>query len=301
MAPTLTKLQRAILFLLFAAVSFEPAVDVQLNLLASGFLVIAVTAATQDRWWCSALAAMLACALKVYPVALALVLLGLYPRRYGVRFLALVALGLAAPFLLQSPGYVFQQYQDWIRWGLNDRHVDHVDGVFRDVMLFARVWLSPISRSTYQVLQLVVGAAIAIVCWRQSRIDPSKSRLMATVLVLCSGWMMAFGPATEGTTYIIFAPAATWAVLQVWITPTWTGRRMAVTAAFLILVAAQVQLLLPFGRPVDWLAGQPVATLIFMVSAASSALQKPPMLIQCAREINNSPLDGSEGRLTTAA
>ena len=80
--------------------------DVQLNLITIGFILIALAAAAESRWNTAALAVSLACCLKVYPASLALVLAVVYPRRFALRWAAAMALCLLLPFLFQRPGYV---------------------------------------------------------------------------------------------------------------------------------------------------------------------------------------------------
>ena len=79
---------------------------------------------------------------------------------------------------------------------------------------------------------------------------------------MATAWMMAFGPASEGTTYILLAPAAALALLQGGREPSW--RRWVSLTAYLILVAAQLQLLFPLGRPLHRIGAQPVAALLLL-------------------------------------
>jgi hypothetical protein len=74
--------------------------------------------------------------------------------------------------------------------------------------------------------------------------------------------MMAFGPATEGTTYIVLAPAAALMMMQGNRMPGW--RRWAAIGAYAILAAGQLQLLLPLGRPVHRVGAQPVAAVFLL-------------------------------------
>src|SRR5207249_3771015 len=128
--------------------------------------------------------------IKVYPIALALLLLAMFPRRLTLPLLLAAGGVLALPFLLQAPEYVGRQYGDWLRWGLNDRHVETTDLAFRDLRLLCRVWLVPLSSNAFRIAQLAAAAGIAALClWQRSRnIEPR--RLLTTSFGLACGWMM---------------------------------------------------------------------------------------------------------------
>src|SRR5207248_8001084 len=118
-----------------------------------------------ERWTAAAWAGSLAVFLKVYPVSLTLVLLLLFPRRLGWRWLGAMLGCAAAPFFLQEPGYVARQYGDWVNWGLNQRAGSTGDAGFQDLMLWWGRWLAPMSRETYVRWEIVGGGAVALVCW----------------------------------------------------------------------------------------------------------------------------------------
>jgi hypothetical protein len=211
--------QRAGLFLLCIPLTCPSLMDVQLNVLTIGLLLVATAAACEERWWTAALAASLACCLKAYPVSLALVLAALFPRRFAGRWGITMAVCLALPFLLQRPDYVVDRYEDWVRWGLNQRRPNSVGHAFQDFMLLCQRWLVPIRRESYFWVEVVVGVLIALVCLCHRWRGASHHGLLNCVFGLCCGWMMAFGPATEATTYIQLAPTVAGATLIVWTSP----------------------------------------------------------------------------------
>lgn len=263
---------RAVAWLLCAGMGCVTFMDVQLNLLTIGFILIALAAAAESRWNMAALAVSLACCVKVYPAALALVLAAVYPRRFALRWAAAMALCLLLPFLFQRPGYVAQQYVDWVRWGLNQRFRPELDISFQDAMRVCSRWLAPMSRETYVRLEVVAGAAVALVClwrrWRRAR----PTDLLHCIAGLCGGWMMAFGPATESQTYVQLAPVAAVLTVLAWAAPRPAWFRALVTASCVLLTLSQLQLLLPLNRPLQHLTAQPIAALLLMAAAATYGL-----------------------------
>ncbi len=181
----LTAGRRAGVFLLCAVLGGSALVDVQMNILTIGLLLLAMAAASRERWTLAALAVSLACCVKVYPAALALVLAVVFPRKFAGRWLVLTLVCLAAPFALQEPHYVLRQYQDWLRWGLNPRHADNLDRGFQDLALVCRRWLVPISRAAYTRLEVVGGALVAAVCLAHCRRGVPRQALLNTIFGTC--------------------------------------------------------------------------------------------------------------------
>jgi Glycosyltransferase family 87 len=252
-------------FLLVAALCSSSLMDVQFNIITIGLMLLSMTFVEKERWWLAALTCGLAVCLKAYPIALALVLGLLYWRQFSWRwFLGMAALS-AAPFLFQSPEYVLKQYYDWFHYGLNARYVE---GNFQDVMYFCHRWLVPMSRNEYKVIEVLAGAGVAAVCLLKSRRAQEEKSLRNLVFGVCCGWMMAFGPATEATTYIILAPAAAAAVVMAWSLPNPRWFRLAITIVCVVLSLAQLQLLFPLNKPLHQIAAQPFAALLFIVAVS---------------------------------
>jgi hypothetical protein len=121
-------------------------------------------------------------------------------------------------------------------------------------------------RSTYTLLSVVAGVAIgAVIFVRRGQLSLADSSVCASGLG--TAWMMAFGPATEGTTYIVLAPAAALMMMQGNRMPGW--RRWAAIGAYAVLAAGQLQLLFPLGRPVHRVGAQPVAALLLLAAFAA--------------------------------
>src|SRR5438876_1142030 len=74
---------------------------------------VSLAVARDDHWTSAAGWLAGATLIKGYPLALALVLSVLFPRRFAWRFAAALALGLALPFAGGRPAAVVAQYGSW--------------------------------------------------------------------------------------------------------------------------------------------------------------------------------------------
>lgn len=257
--------QQAQWMLLTALAGGSALLDVQLNMLMLGCLLVGMVALAQERWTLSALAISIAVLLKAYPLSLALVCIALYPRRFGPRFVLCMASLMLLPFVLQTRGYVIEQYRDWIQCGLNARYLE---GWFQDVMSLWQCWLGPMERKTFTAMSVVAGAAVGlVVLWRRPRI--AKQDLEVSALGMCLAWMMAFGPATEPTTYVVLAPAAALAALATWRGLVGGWRRPLGLVAYALLALSQLQLLFPLNKPMHRIGAQPIAALLLLLVYAS--------------------------------
>ncbi|MDB5311793.1 MAG: hypothetical protein JWO38_5995 [Gemmataceae bacterium] len=257
---TFTPRRRAVFFLLVAAVGNNYLMDVQVNVLTAGLLLMTAAGAITGRWWVAAASIGLAVALKAYPVSLALVLCLMAPRQFAWRWAVAQAGWFALPFLLQDPGYVARQYRDWVEYGLNQRFVD---GWFRDAMYLAGQLGWPMTRVAYFRVELVAAGVVGAVCWAHRRRPWAAA--VNTAYGLCVGWMLAFGPATETVTYILVAPAVAGAVVLAWARPHPVWCRAVLGAATLLLAGTQLELLFPGPHRLQLAGANPAAVLLFLV------------------------------------
>jgi hypothetical protein len=268
----LTTGQRAALWLLALPLAVHSLVDVQTNALTVGLILLAMTAAASRHWIITAALLIFACSIKVYPLALVLLLVAMYPRQMGLRSAIAAILIFALPFLLQRPSYLMTQYRDWLRWGLNDRHSDVAALAFRDFRLLCSAWLWPLSNRAYLIAQLAAGTVIAGLCFLQHFRGVEHRKLLMSAFSLSCGWMMVFGPATEHTTYIFLAPAVAWAVLDGWLNERSLGYRIVTLGSFAVFTATQLCLWFPRGSRLHEYAPHPAAGLLLMAALAATAL-----------------------------
>jgi hypothetical protein len=277
----LTRTQRAALFLLVLPLAVGNLNNGQSNLLVLGLILTAVAAmagaggSSRDTWRCALAAGCLAlaCLFKVYPIAVGLLLVVIYPGRLGWRLLLALALGLGAPFLFQHPGYVAAQYTGWLHHlRADDRQGLAHEYWYRDLRLLCEAGGCHLSGPAYVAVQLVTAAACAALCWAGHRLRWPRRRLLTLLTALGCSWMTVFGSATESATYILSAPVAAWTLLEA------VQRRRAVwlqSLPFLsygLFLAAQVAGWFPQGRAFSTQGVQPLAGLILLAGVLAGEL-----------------------------
>ncbi|HVS35229.1 MAG TPA: glycosyltransferase family 87 protein [Gemmataceae bacterium] len=199
--------------------------NAQSNALAVGLLLLAAAALVRRRW--RAAAAMLAGSvlLKLTPLAPALLLCMIQPRRLPARFLLFLGLGLALPFLTRPPDMVANHYREWFyhlattgseRWpGFRDAWTVWL--VLREMLqgrFVAPPLREPVQSWIYRAVQLgTAAAALAWCLWQRRRCDDPR-RLTTLVLAMGLAWLMLFGPAVEFPSYVFLTPVLIWALLE---------------------------------------------------------------------------------------
>jgi hypothetical protein len=257
---------RGLLFLLLTPLALGSLANGQPNPLVIGLLLFAVALAGQDRWTLAAVCVALACALKVYPIAIGLLLVVTYPRQMTLRLSVALLAVLLLPYLMQHPEYVTGQYAQWLqRLGGDDRKYIVLERAYRDLWLLVRVWHLPISPQLYTATQLAVAAGCAALCGAVRWAGFNKTSVLTTVLALGTCWMMLCGPATESPSFVQLAPALAWAVVaairEKWPLPLrWLP--LASLGLFMIGVLAGLR---PAAAEIHALGIQPLATLLLFI------------------------------------
>ena len=193
--------------------------------LAVGLLLLAAAALVRRRWWTAAAVLAGSVLVKLTPLAPALLLCAVQPRRLPGRFALFLAAGLLLPFLTRPPDIVFNHYREWFhhlaatrseRWpGFRDAWTVWL--VLRE-MLHGRFGVpplrEPLGSGVYRVVQaLTAAAALAWCLWQRRRIEDPR-RLTTVVLAMGLAWLMLFGPAVEHAGYVFLAPVLNWALLE---------------------------------------------------------------------------------------
>lgn len=210
----------------------------QANLLVIALMLGTVAAVGQERWNLASTLLAGAFILKLYPLALGMVLIALYPRRLGWRIPLAVALSLAVPFLFQRPAYVLEQYRLWFGVLQNDERGENLDHMYRDVWLLIYLCDLPISRHVYLLVQMAGGALVALVSWRRQRAGWPTGPLLTATLALTVTWMMLLGPATESSSFILLAPSFAWSLLDAVVHRAHGPRRLLLAASAICFVLA---------------------------------------------------------------
>jgi hypothetical protein len=208
-----TARQQAILFLLVAPLSLSSLNNGQPNPLIIGLLLAALAAIDRERWSLAAALVALATVVKIYPLAIGLLLAAVYPRRFAPRLLLALALAAVLPFACQHWDYVQEQYAQWLqRLGKDQRWDWPPHMAYRDLWLLIRLFHLPLTPQGYLVVQLVSAAGCAVLCLTLRFCNRPRRDVLAAILVLGTSWMTLCGPATESSTYVLLAPALAWMV-----------------------------------------------------------------------------------------
>jgi Glycosyltransferase family 87 len=229
---TLTNFQQAVWWVLLIPLSLPSMNNGQANVLMMAFLLAAATAVIREHWNLAALALAGAFYLKLYPVAIAMLLVLVYPKQLGWRFALAVLAGFLLPFILQNPSYVWSQYEAWY-WLLkvDSRDEFEMSLAYRDFYLLTRCVGRPMSPELYQSLQLAAAGFVAAVGVLGRWARWPKQTIVHSLLLLGCCWLILFGPATESCTYILLAPGTAWALVDAFV-----FRRSLWTRMILVLV-----------------------------------------------------------------
>ncbi len=270
---------RAALWLLLLPLAVGSLNNAQANPLVIGLLLMAVAGCRQGRWNLAAVCLGLSTLLKVYPLALGLLLLLIHPRQLSWRLALALLAGLMLPFALQRPDYAASMYESWWRHlTTGDRSNLAIHSTTKDLWLLLRMVEAPLSRTFYAVIQLGSAAAVAALCLCARRKQGASGRLLTALTVLGTAWMMLCGPATESSTYVLFGPAVVWVAFEAF----WRRRSPCARAAIVGILAVF------FARPPLAAAGvtqplayatQPLATLglvvYYLIVHLPELLRKP--------------------------
>lgn len=245
---SLGRSETAVLFLLIVPLSLGSLNLAQANVLLIGLLLATVAASAEGRWPLAAGCSALAASLKIYPLALGLLLAVAYPRRLLPWLLAALLFALVLPFAFQDPLYVAAQYADFLRMLTQSNQVGWLGAPGnRDLrLLLSVVGVAP-SQGVYLALQLGSAAACAALCLALIRLSWPPKRLLTCLLALAVCWMVLFGPGIESCTYILIAPTLAWTLLDTLVEPTFAAARALVLSSYGLFLAAIVANWFPNG------------------------------------------------------
>jgi hypothetical protein len=275
LSPSLSRNDLGLILLLIIPLSVGCLNNGQSNPLVIGLLLGVMVCVQQDRWNAASLFAAVACFLKVYPIAVVLLLAVLYPRQLIGRFLLAIGLGLGLPFLFQHSGYVLDQYQGWFHHlQASDRTSLPVHIWYRDFRLLCHTFHVPLTSRLYAVVQLAVAAGCAALCIQAKRAGWSRDRLLSFALGLGCCWMTVFGAAAESSTYILLAPSLACALLESFRGEFSRPCRMLVIASFGLFTVTEAAVWFPFGRQFHALGVHAAAGLMLFFALVAMAIPR---------------------------
>lgn len=207
----------------------------QANSLMVALMLCAMVLVNERRWMFASALLALAVHLKLYPLALALVLLALWPGELLWRQLLMGVASMALCFVAQSPGYVAAQFTGWFVHLSGDLRLDQAPlGAYRDLRLLLGVIGMKPSHGVYFAIQIVGAIAVAVACLKMKRSEMSRRRFHALVYAWVACWIMLLGPSTESSTFIVLAPALSWLLIEAWTAQRPLGLRAALVTVCLL-------------------------------------------------------------------
>ena len=239
----------------------------QSNPLLIGLLMFAVAAVRVQCWGCAALCVAMATSLKIYPLALGLLICVIAPRKFGWRLFVALLLSALAPFLFQHWSYVSDQYHAWISTRSADNRLNYPIQYVPLDLSFLLHWIGhlQVTPFLYTLLQAGGGAAVALVCaWGKLK-DWTMDRLLIGLLCLASIWMTLLGPATETFTYLLLAPPLILVLVHMFSAggSAWLKRWVLAAIILQLLAVARIHFV-PSFKPLWVLSAQPLSALIFL-------------------------------------
>jgi hypothetical protein len=275
--------QNCAVFLLCIPLAIGSLNNAQSNPLVLGLMLVSTAAVANKRWTLCAAAITLATCFKLYPIALGLLLVLMFPRKLGWRLIVCLAAAAVLPFVMQHANYVMDQYNIWVHYlSSEDRQRGPVTDWYRDFRALWRVYVATMSLRTYLILQLSTAAVIAILCLIARYRKMPTNLLLAFTLSLACCWMTALGPATESATYILLAPAVAWGLVLNFANDKAPLMRIAYCVIFLLFVISQLALNIHGGKNFrDRLQPLPLAgTLLLLTVMVETATWKISMTLR---------------------
>jgi hypothetical protein len=237
------------------------------NPLLIGLMMLAIAAASRQNWSSAALCVAIATALKIYPVALGLLICVVAPRQFIWRFLVALLIAAVAPFLFQHWSYVFDQYRAWVSTRTVDNRLDYPIKYAPLDLWFLIHWIAhlPFPPFLYRLLQLLGAGAAAFFCFWGKRKGWGTERLLIGLFCLAQIWMLLLGPATESYTYMLLAPALGLVLIHLFKEPGASALKAWVSFAYALQLFAMVRISFFAGFKPRWVfTAQPLSAVIFL-------------------------------------
>jgi alpha-1,2-mannosyltransferase len=243
----------------------------QSTLPMTALMIVAAVDAADSRWWRTTLWLCLGVAIKPLAIVMLLLLAGIHAPLRSRLALGLVGM-LAAPLLLQSPVYAWQQYEEC--WQMfRTASVVGLRPEWAQIFSALEVWgfLTPPAVQT--VLRMLAAAATLGLSLYAQRLWP-RSWAAAHTFALAASYLMLFNPRTENNTYSCLAPAIGLAFAAAWQAPgsRWTTALLAGIAALVVGGYSLSKSLFPAMPPV-WAA--PLAGTVFFGLAIVRTVRGP--------------------------
>lgn len=249
---SLSKNLVATLWLLLLPLALPSLANGQANPLMVGLLLAGLAGAATNCWRASAVCIALACTIKVYPLAIALLLIVTCSRQFAWPFVTSLSVCCLAPFLVQRVGFVCAQWQSWLAAIASDhRWLLPPERGYRDLWLLLRLSDAPVSLAAYRVVQLALAGLVTGMCLWARQLGMPRQRVLGIVAAQGSCWLILCGPSSEWATYILLAPVLSWKAVTAWRDPGRTDRLLIAPVLGTFLLHAVVRVV-PGGAGWIW-------------------------------------------------
>jgi hypothetical protein len=179
----------------------------QANSLIIAMTLLAGVALLRQRWWLAALLLTVSVYIKVWPLAVALLLAVCWPRPLIWRMAVLMVALAAIPFLTRPPSTVIWQYHQW--WAkLTESQVHDRGPLYPGFWTLGERLGMVFSDGAQRLIQAASALLVFVGClWQRRRLlKDEPGRLLMGVISLWASWQLLFGPGTERITYSLIAP-----------------------------------------------------------------------------------------------
>ena len=275
----MTDKEKALFWLLLIPLSLGSMNNGQANVLLMALMLAACAAVVEKRWNLSAAFLAGAVLLKLYPLAIAMLLIVVYPRQLGWRFLLALAIGLLIPFALQRPAYVLHQYDNWFLLLRNeDRTEFAMNAGLRDFYLLTRYFGVPMAAKLYLGLRLLTAALVAGVGLLGRLRGWPENRLVATQLTLGCAWLAVFGPVVESCTFILISAPLAWSLVDSFQPGRSLGSKLILLLVLAMFLLPGIAGWFPEGAEKVYIL-QPLAALLFLLDRFTRSVGIRPSLL----------------------
>ena len=270
---SLSPLAEATVWIVAAFVVLPAFNNGQVNLPLLAGATLGTAAAARGRGWLAAFWVMFAVWLKIYPVALASLLVILAPRRLGWRMPSALLAFLLWPHAIRDSAYIVAQWDGFsLALAGDDRSDATLHRTMKGWTYLVRVTTGEsVDRLAVQAIAAGAGLFLAAVVLRAKLRSGATPQLYGYTLCLGLLWMVLFGPATESNTYSILAPVG-WLLVAPGLSR--PARILAGLGCGLLIVAV---LRGTFPNDPDWTLAsvQPIGALLLLLVGVWGALAIP--------------------------
>jgi len=187
-------------------VGWDCARNGQATLLMTAFMLLAVDDIARSRLWTATLWLCLSVAIKPLSIVLVLLVIAI-DRPMSWRLVVGMLLTALAPFLVQHPSYVIEQYRACIENMRTAAHMGVVAHGWTTPFTALRVFGLDVPEKVQTVIRLAAALGTLGLCFSaRKRYDPARSAVF--VYSLAALYLILFSPRTENNTYAMLGPVA---------------------------------------------------------------------------------------------